>query len=517
MTGTRSDNICNAIFDLIRNCHVNEQAIGNVFIKGIQKLADHIITREDFVLGAFVRFRPTKSGIAPEVLSLKDSDKLFFSKETTQDFQRGAKVVLEKLQTQNLFLSRLVHELDQSRARKVELVFHCSCNNIFTLISADIEWLSVAILGKVASSMTISDSAKLIELNKLEKDYTAAIMDGYFPDKDACYVLVYCPFLVGDKKPPGNFFGVFKNSNCSDFVSNSDLLAFLSEIQLAGALLFSQCSVEELVEIENHEKYQQVKNLLKQARTIRTTALHEMDRIYEEADAILDPFGLWAGVEALNEWITVYEQAFSDGVKPDVWEGANHDWPKWTQVAMNTFSNKFNGTYKERMEAALDINCVGKLFGGWIVDINNNWICIAKMLCNGNLPLRWLNEDDAACNFESLQILLENKVPPLAVYQAYSALSTQHTVNGTKGENSYTLNVEISLMTGESGFDNLLKSVDSKAPLITQSKGARVSLNKNATSSALGVLKAAANAADNNSNNGTLTYTFTFAKTVLER
>ena len=208
----------------------------------LKELVDKIKKHNLFVTGAFVVWEDSRAD-APKAINLNNGSKLFFSSSASTDFIAKAKNTLAILEREQLFVSRLLHNQNHQRSKQIDLIHSChveSCfRRDFTSIAScgsnvdDEQWYCVNLLCELSE---VFDKETDKETAKKYRTY----IQGYFPDSNEKYTIAYCPFLVPDGKPPGNYFGVYKcNGNCKD-----DLLPHLSEIQHAGTLIYARRAIK---------------------------------------------------------------------------------------------------------------------------------------------------------------------------------------------------------------------------------------------------------------------------------
>ena len=520
------------IFNEIRVQHATPDQVGaegasegkEWLVRSLKTLANKLKSEHEFVLGAFVRWQAKEDGYRPILVELNNGQRLFFRDDEDTGFMVDAHKTLNILEggkdNEPIFLSSIVHELIPHRARMVELAIRCTCKSCKLDNFALGEWGKVHFLGKLAESVRAEnpqvDTEKLEQLRIREQKYAKAI-PGYFKGKGGCHILVYCPFLVSDGKPPGNFFGVFrkctKGSECGDqhITTDNSLVTLLSAIQMAGTLVFAQFSIVELLDIENHEKYKKISDLLQRARAIRTKALREMDELYEQADAHLNPYGPWAGVDALDNWISFYEEKCFGDAPP---EGCKHNCSQWDSSGGKWFKDEFhNKSYASRLKSALGEDKYKNLFAWWGEKItcehSNKLIgcCIAKMLKERQLPLLWVMSDLG--NKMLLPVKLKNKVPPLVVFSAIQLLGAIVEVVGDD------VIVKVSIADDGRDLEELKESATSYVEKVK--KGDRSTSKENQTTASLAALICSSNGQSldvikNDVNHLTGTFTYILGK-----
>lgn len=222
------------------------EALRTVFLGGHQESTDNkllielsknISSRDDFVLGAFVAWkRPDDK--TPEGLVLENDEVLFFSTVVDDAFKARAKKTLATIKSKNLFVSALLHKKGKERSKKVDIVHRCQppcppvndgkwyCNNSLENLAAEF------------SEQPEKDIAS--EYMKVLEGSAPYHGEGYFPDPNKSYLVIYCPFLVPDGKPPGNFFGIYE---CVG-EKQAGLLAHLAAIQHAGTMIYARRAME---------------------------------------------------------------------------------------------------------------------------------------------------------------------------------------------------------------------------------------------------------------------------------
>lgn len=200
-------------------------------------LAEKIATRNGFVLGAFVAWeRPDDA--APKGIPLTNGDVLFFHSSCDDSFKKQAKVTLGIIVIEKLYVSGLLHKQKSIRSKQVDIVHRCpSGDTCAPIADTPNDWYCNNQLKNLTSIFN--------ELSEKEiaKRYIT-VVEGYFPKKDAPYIIVYCPFLVPDGKPPGNYFGVYECSGADQ----KDLLDHLAAIQHSGTMIYARRAMESKAE-----------------------------------------------------------------------------------------------------------------------------------------------------------------------------------------------------------------------------------------------------------------------------
>lgn len=385
--------------------HVDKAWLQQSLSSVVQKLA----SEHEFVLGAFVHFELEGGKAKPTLLPLNEGE-LFFGEAMTTAFKTKAYETLGELKNGgkmegSLFLSELVWNSFPHRARMVQLAISCKCgscsNKNFTLNG----WGTAYDLGSLHDSISKEEGVAIPGLQQKEDLYSKAI-EGYFPKNNDCHFLVYCPFLIADGKPPGNFFGVFRRCStaCSrshDVTADANILKWVTFVQMAGTLAFSQLSLKSLSKIENHEKFKNVMKFVDDARVAGERAVAEMHKKLVALEDYLNPDGCFAGVEEFGKLKSEMGEYFGrNGHFSGT--GTLHDPKNWKRDDVNLFCTKFQNKCPG-LQQKLAGNNFETLFKYWQLSSSPDHIVrderpfysapyIAKMLSRSQLPLLWLEE-----------------------------------------------------------------------------------------------------------------------------
>jgi len=409
----------------------------------LDALRSAIATREEFILGSFVYSEP---GSDASHFWPRSSPPLFYHNSYSNDvnFTEKAKATFDILTSKNLFLSAMLHELDEKRAKRVELIHsddattcfseghESGCSSEFSNDSA--AWAINSTLGKLPH--LFRDDA-----SKASASAYSAEICGYFPNQDS-YLIVYCPFLVPDGKPPGNFFGVFRcQKRCSQ------LLEFLSDIQLAGTLIFSRMAVDAKLEKLNLE----VKKLHEYH-----DAIHGLGAVLGRIETIVNPTYLLAGVGTLSA------MRLNDFLALDT---PHHNVDSWTKDICLEFVGLLKSKKQEflKLRRELPEGLYGKLFGGvqGILDDNGELESttvkdvgriIKSIFKEEACPLVWIS--NAEKHGEAIK--LSGGVTALGFMLGLRALETDEKnifIRRTKIDGSVLL--EISVLANDEGEDGL--------------------------------------------------------------
>ena len=265
----------------------------------LQDAKTALMNHPNFVLGSFVYWRRDGKKDFWPIGSPLGSPPIFYSPAYQSNTTFTGRVTaaynkLSEYQTSSgkgLFLSELIHEESQVKALHIEMVHNNdnSCKDEIHAHSCDDR------CGHESKRAIVRRLEQLQELfpdngtkKKYAKAYAAIIVgdtdSGYFPDTGN-YLIAYCPFLVPNGKPPGSFFGVFKcEGKCKK------LLPLLTDIQLAGTLIFSRMAVD----AQAHRLKDEVEKLRKLYGEIM-----QVGNIIGNLELIMNPDALIAGTQ---EW-----------------------------------------------------------------------------------------------------------------------------------------------------------------------------------------------------------------------
>lgn len=206
--------------------------------KLLTALSKKIATREHFVLGAFVAWeRPGDD--APIGIPLTGGEVLFFG-DVSNEFKDQAKKTLGVIVANKLFISGLLHKQDDNtRSKQVDIVHRCTPPCAISGTSNN--WYCNNLLANLCGTFKTELEKGIAEqYRKVVEGISPYADHGYFPEKDKSYIIIYCPFLVIDGRPPGNYFGVYECVSADQ----TDLLDHLAAIQHAGTLIYARRAIE---------------------------------------------------------------------------------------------------------------------------------------------------------------------------------------------------------------------------------------------------------------------------------
>lgn len=501
MAENSSQEIVTQVFNGLRDHFVSQKKELNDLIL-LNSLVNQIKARNDFVLGAFLSWESADAN-EPTAINISGDEVLFFPDTTGDEFKKTAKKTLADIKKDQLFVSLLLHKQNNKRSRQIDLIHSCdvkTCSNKGQAHSgacaanSEDEWYGMSLLCELPNEF----SSNTKDQTSAEK--YASTVTAYFPKPENRYVIVYCPFLVPDGKPPGNFFGIYEcNGSCSD-----DLLSHLSAIQHAGTLIYARRAITNAL----GSKFALLEKPLNELRSLREQMANVSGAI-SQIEAVMNPYYLFTANSELEKLNTSLDPFFT----------AHHELnePKLKNEEYGVFF-KIWAEHRSDIEKELnkfDKNLYKNYFGIFDDEENSKKIVVlyqAKALHKKKSPCCWIMGDKSKDENYTQMVNLDNKVPPLVFNLALLVLKEKHKtiLEPTVINNLLILDINISADSKADGLDHLSKAVIEK---LTKSVS---SLSNGQTSTALALIIKASNEADNISNimkiqnNNILEMTLTF-------
>lgn len=430
----------------------------------LKDIENELKERDDFVLGSFIYWkRDGNKAFWPP-----SDPPLFYSNTYSSDtnFTDKAGGTYSDLVKNSLFLSELIHGENQIRAMQIEMVHRTSKSKC---MSDGHESSCSAQCNHDSKRAIVRHLDKLEDLFTVEtkqanaKKYAEKIV-GYFPD-EANYLIVYCPFLVPNGKPPGSFFGVFK---CKEECKS--LLPLLTDIQLAGTLIFSRMAVD--------SKLERIRQEVDKLRGFHDS-VKQLGSILSNIEVVMNPNYLLAGVATLAD------------MKLGTFFDNNHDVNNWSDDIAIQFINliksekdNFDKLQKD-LPAEVFERCFGKvqmLLSKQTMDtqgIKNAGYIIKCIFKDNTCPLCWVNKS-SPCN-QAIKFKLNSDVSGLGFVLALNALGANAPIQIEQNNLKILITVSAS-EEGQEGLNSLLEEAKRK---VTE---AGLKLHDGHTSTALALL-----------------------------
>lgn len=404
--------------------------------------------RDDFILGSFIYSHrdSNKIGFWPD-----NDPPLFYGNNSSinGEFVDNATETFNTLREKELFLSTYLHEMDSKRAKRVELVHKDDVQECLAHLhfgscggACDDHWHEDwAIKNTLKNLYEIFNKQEIQDKIKIYSE----IITGYFPSPKNNYLIVYCPFLVPDGKPPGNFFGIFECTNrCAD------ILALLGNIQLAGTLIFSRMAVD--------AKQNKIKREVGRLRELYGQIV-EAGHVIGNLEAIINPNTLIAGDEPWKKLRETFTSFFEDKMNHDVSSWNEETIPKFGDVIVSSKTDF--GQLKSMIGNELYNRCfatVDTVFGHARAGYNNVDVkkagFILKAACrNGQCPTSWMGHQE-----DNKHIALRGSISPLSFIMALHNSNVKPSFN----ENSCEINISVPSIPDMGDLNLLETAIKSK-------------------------------------------------------
>lgn len=445
----------------------------------LDDLMDAIKSKDGFVLGSFTFTEHSIGSHKDANIERKfwpeNYPHLFYGLSIDDDqFKAKATEAFNILKTNKLFISTLIHQLDDKRAKRVELIHRYQAENCLPLIHDETclnncnckihseDWV-------LKNTLTnLPNSFPQVEHNKIANSYVKTV-ESYFPN-NRNHLIVYCPFFVPDGKPPGNFFGVFE---CID--KCHEILDFLSDLQLAGTLVFSRKAIDAKLE-----------NIMTEVNRLRGVLepIQEMTYAINNLEGVVNTNSLALGDEE-------YKQLRKARLLS--WGSACHTVAKWDDQCKDEFNTWLQGQKSvfSKLKGRLGDERYRKYFSEVENVLNNNVNKLQKdQLQKAGFIIKYVLQGTCPCEWAGVSEkraieTAKDEISPLNFILAIEALGTYCNVSSDKDK----VNIDVSVPCKDDSKEGLQKLLDA----INDKKMKDVcSLYKGNTSSAIALLAKAA-------------------------
>lgn len=465
MSGGAEDDMIKSAFGGMRSLFVKGESKADGDKPLLNELKNRIATQSDFVLGAFVVWERPEDEVPKGVVL--DSEVLFFGSEANGEFKDKARKTLKDIEGKQLFVSSLLHRNNSPRSRQIDLIHNCE--DCGALAGKSCEGAGAG--GEAWYSVNkLSDLPRVFDVAKDKENATqyVEVVKGYFKSSDGAYVIVYCPFLVPDGKPPGNYFGVYKCNGDPEA-----LLNHLEAVQHAGTLIFARRAIANALSSEAAR----LKGPLKTLRDLRTE-MGLVSGAIGQIEAIVNPYYMFVANTEIQGFAKALKDVFLDISPTDKchevrdWTNNEECWKRLEraiQSRLPTISNIFtasnnSNTYSEYFSpfestGSLSTNNDAKL----------KTACIAKALNYKYSPLHWIdtslqNTSTTLVNVATAEktcapcVMLGGNVPPLPFNLALRSLKSDPSNDISASICDDTLSITIKINKKDDGSLDILDS-----------------------------------------------------------